>query len=49
MDVQEGVTAEIKSMFITRKNERGEVIGFYRLEDVDGVLRVVEEETDAVD
>ena len=45
MTLREEVTAEITRMVVTRKNESGDVIGYYVLEDVDGELRVVEEVT----
>jgi hypothetical protein len=45
MTVQERITADIVRMTVTRKNEQGEVLGYFVLEDVDGVLTVVEEVT----
>ena len=49
MNTKEAVTAEITRVRVTRKDADGNVIGYFVLEDVGGVLRVVEEVTYALD
>lgn len=49
MNTQEGITADIRRVRVVRKDDSGRVIGHFVLEDVGGVLRVVEDVTYAAD